>query len=117
MLRAEISQRLGWSWDRIGRNRHAEISGVPQRLVAHWSARRRAVARHAQKLIRNFEQNRGREPTPTERLELWGQATVQTREKKATDCLGTDLHKDWRRDAIELGYDPVALTASYRTAK
>ena len=116
VLRAELSRRMGWSWDRIGKTRHAEIAGVPQAIIDHWSTRRRQVARVAQRKIRAFEQKTGREPTPGERLQLWNEAAVQTRQAKR-DELGVDLHREWRSDAIALGYDPYALTASYRTAK
>ena len=116
VLRAEISQRLGWRWDRIGANRHAEIAGVPTDLIEAWSSRRRHVARRAQEKIRRFEKSRGREPTPGERLQLWNAATVQTRQSKDPDLLGDDPHRGWRRDAIDLGYDPAQLTRSYRTA-
>ena len=116
VLRAEISGRLGWSWDRIGTNRHAEIAGVPTDLVAHWSTRRRVVARKAQEKIRHFEKTRDREPTPEQRLQLWDEATVQTRERKRDD-LGKDLYGGWRADAIDLGHDPVGLISSYPTAE
>ena len=116
VLRAEISGRLGWSWDRIGTNRHAEIAGVPTDLVAHWSTRRRVVARKAQEKIRHFEKTRSREPTPEQRLQLWDEATVQTRERKRDD-LGKDLYRRWRADAIDLGHDPVGLISSYPTAE
>ena len=116
VLRAEISRRLGWSWDRIGTNRHAEIAGVPTDLVAHWSTRRRVVARRAQEKIRHFEKTRDREPTPEQRLQLWNEATVQTRERKRDD-LGKDLYRRWRADAIDLGHDPVGLISSYPTAE
>ena len=116
VLRAEISGRLGWSWDRIGTNRHAEIAGVPTDLVAHWSTRRRVVARRAQEKVRRFEKTRDREPTPEERLQLWNEATVQTRERKRDD-LGKDLYGGWRADAIGLGHDPVGLISSYPTAE
>lgn len=116
VLRAELSRRLGWNWDRIGTNRHAEVAGVPGDLLAHWSARRRAVEREAQRKVRHFEKTRGREPTPEERLRLWDEATVQTRDAK-DDTLGQDLHRGWRSDAIELGHDPAGLTSSYRTAE
>ena len=116
VLRAEISGRLGWSWDRIGTNRHAEIAGVPTDLVAHWSTRRRVVARKAQEKVRHFEKTRHREPTPEQRLRLWDEATVQTRERKRDD-LGKDLYRGWRADAIDLGHDPVGLISSYPTAE
>ena len=116
VIRAELSRRLGWQWDRIGQNRHAEVAGVPKPIIDHWSQRRRVVARAAQRKVRAFEKKTGREPTPEERLAMWNEATVQTREAKR-DELGTDLHREWRRDAIELGYHPPTLTASYRTAE
>ena len=30
VLRAELSHRLGWAWDRVGDNWHAELAGSPK---------------------------------------------------------------------------------------
>ncbi len=113
MLRAELSRRLGWSWDRVGDNWHAELAGSPRRLIAEWSTRRRQIARDAQAKIRRFETDQQREPTPAERAELWERAQRSTRPSKQDD---PDPHTRWHREAEALGIDPGHLTASYQTA-
>ena len=113
VLRAELSRRLGWSWDRVGDSWHAELAGAPRRLIAEWSTRRRQIDRAAQAKIRRFETDQQREPTPTERAELWARAQRSTRPSKQDD---PDPHTRWHREAEALGIDPVALTASYQTA-
>src|SRR3984957_17444551 len=50
-LRAELSQRLGVSWTAVDDNGVAEIEGVPQTLVEHWSARRQQMKALGDELI------------------------------------------------------------------
>ena len=114
VLRAELSRRLGWSWDRVGDSWHAELAGSPRRLIAEWSTRRRQIARAAQAKIRRFEADRQREPTPAERAELWARAQRSTRPSKQDD---PDPHTRWHREAEALGIDPAQVTASLRTAR
>ena len=114
VLRAELSRRLGWSWDRVGDSWHAEVAGSPRRLIAEWSTRRRQIDRAAQAKIRRFETDRQREPTPTERAELWARAQRSTRPAKQDD---PDPHTRWHREAEALGIDPAQVTASYQTAR
>ena len=85
VLRAELSRRLGWSWDRVGDHWHAELAGSPRRLIAEWSTRRRQIDRAAQAKIRRFETAQQREPTPAERAELWARAQRTTRPSKQDD--------------------------------
>ena len=114
VLRAELSRRLGWSWDRVGDSWHAELAGSPRRLIEEWSTRRRQIDRAAQAKIRRFETDQQREPTPTERAELWERAQRSTRPSKPDD---PDPHTRWHREAEALDIDPVALTASYQMAR
>ena len=114
VLRAELSRRLGWSWDRVGDSWHAELAGSPRRLIAQWSTRRRQIDRAAQAKIRRFETAQQREPTPAERAELWERAQRTTRPSKQDD---PDPHTRWHSEAEALDIDPVALTASFETAR
>ena len=114
VLRAELSRRLGWSWDRVGDSWHAELAGSPRRLIEEWSTRRRQIDRAAQAKIRRFEADQQREPTPTERAELWARAQRSTRPSKQDD---PDPHTRWHREAEALGIDPAQVTASYQTAR
>ena len=116
VLRVELSQRLGWHWDRVGANLHAEIAGADHSLSTMWSQRSRETAREAQRRIRDFEATSGREPTAEERLEIWNQATVASRASKDLHPLGGDPHQRWRKEAADTGVDPDALVGSYRDA-
>ena len=117
VLRVELSQRLGWHWDRVGSNLHAEIAGADHSLSTMWSQRSRETAREAQRRIRDFEATNGREPAAEERLEIWNQATVASRASKDLHPLGEDPHERWRREATDAGVDPAALVGSYRNAE
>ena len=116
VLRTEISQRLGWHWDRVGQNLHAEIAGTDNRLSVMWSQRSREVAREAQRRIRDFETTRKREPTTTERLTIWDQATVASRATKDLEAL-TDPFQRWHHEADDAGIDADELLGSYPTAQ
>ena len=113
VLRAELSQRLGWSWDRVGDNWHAELAGRPEDLISEWSARHRDIAKFAQAKVRAFEEEHKREPTPTERLDLWDKAKRHTRKPKETYG---DSHARWRAEAEAAGVTPDALAAELRSA-
>lgn len=116
VLRVELSRRLGWNWDRVGANLHAEIAGCDSSLSTMWSQRSRDVTREAQRRIRSFEASVGREPTTDERLEIWDQATVASRASKKLQPLGGDPHRRWRHEAADAGVDADTLIESYRGA-
>ena len=113
VLRAELSHRLGWAWDRVGDNWHAELAGSPKPLTDAWSKRMRVIARAAQAKVRAFEANYEREPTPDERVHLWHQAQRDTRPAKQDD---SDPRDRWCAEAAALGIDPAEQTAAYRHA-
>ena len=113
VLRAELSQRLGWTWDRVGGNWHADLAGSPRPLLNAWSSRHRQIAAAAGKKVRDFEQKTKREPTPEERKRLWQEAWADTRPGKQDD---PDPHARWRREAEALGVDPDRQMETYRTA-
>ncbi|MYH71449.1 relaxase domain-containing protein [Candidatus Poribacteria bacterium] len=117
VLRAELSRRLGWSWDRIDERLHAEVAGSPQHLIETWSSRSRDTAREAGRRVRQFEADTGREPTVQERIEIWNQAAVATRQSKKLLSLDGDPHDRWRAEAIQLGLDPAKTVAGYRSAR
>lgn len=114
VLRAELSQRLGWSWDRVGDNWHAEVAGQSGDLTAEWSSRHREIAKAAQAKVRAFEAEHKREPTPAERMAIWQDANRQTRQDKQHE---SDPHVRWRREAQELGVEPETLMEDLRTAQ
>ena len=116
VLRAEVSRRLGWSWDRIDGRLHADIAGSPQDLIEAWSSRSREVAEEAGRRISRFEASTGREPAAAERLEMWQRATVASRQSKKLLPLEGDPHARWRAEAAELGIDAEQVVAGYLTA-
>ncbi len=116
VLRTELSRRLGWSWDRVGDNLHAEIAGNPAELSEYWSHRSREIAREAQRRVRKFEKQRQRAATVEERLELWNAATIASRATKRYG-VGEDPHTGWRTEAAALGVEPEQQLSLYRTAQ
>ena len=114
VLRAEISQRLGWNWNPVDQTLHAEISGTPRRLTDHWSKRRAALNREAGRQVAVFEETRGREPTPAERVAIWEQAALKTRPPKPGQP--QDPHRNWREEAAALGIDPGRQNRIWETA-
>ena len=117
VLRAELSRRLGWSWDRIDERLHADVAGSPEHLIEAWSSRSRETAREAGRRVRQFEADTGREPTAQERIEIWNQAAVATRQSKKLLGLDGDPHDRWRAEAAQLGIDADTTMAGYRTAR
>lgn len=115
VLRAEISLRLGWEWDAVGENLHAEIAGTSPQLTDLWSKRSKAIARDANRSITAFEENMGREPTADERLAIWDEATIRTRPPKAEEH--EDPHLKWHTEASDLGIDPAGQMHRYQTAQ
>ena len=117
VLRAELSRRLGWSWDRIDDRLHADLAGSPKDLIEAWSSRSRDVAREAGRRVRKFEATTGREPTPDERIEIWNQAAVSSRQSKSLLPLEGDPHERWRAEAAELGIDADEVVDGYWSAR
>ncbi|WP_420431917.1 MobF family relaxase [Candidatus Poriferisocius sp.] len=116
VLRAEVSRRLGWSWDRIDGRLHADVAGSPEELIEAWSSRRRDVAKEAGQRVRDFESRTGREPTAEQRLEIWNRAAVASRRSKKLLPLEGDPHVRWRAEAAELGIDAGHAVAGYEAA-
>ncbi len=116
VLRAEVSRRLGWSWDRIDDRLHADVAGSPEDLIEAWSSRRRDVAKEAGQRVRDFESRAGREPTAEERLEIWNRAAVASRRSKKLLPLEGDPHVRWRAEAADLGIDAEQAVAGFEAA-
>ena len=117
VLRAEVSRRLGWSWDRIDDRLHADVAGSPKELIEAWSSRRRDVAKEAGRRVGDFESRMGREPTAEERLEIWNRAAVASRHSKKLLPLEGDPHVRWQAEAAELGIDAAQVVDGFRTAR
>jgi conjugative relaxase-like TrwC/TraI family protein len=100
---------FGWELHIRGTNMHphAEISGVPDRLVDEFSSRTRDIDRAAERLIAEYVATHGRQPTNAMRIRLRAQATIETRPAKEIRSL-VDLTNEWRARASRvLGTDPT----------
>jgi hypothetical protein len=79
---AYVAEKLGMRWlsrpDGFGR----DLVGVPAESLTLFSKRTAAITPTAQKLIREFTQATGREPSNRERAKLCEQATLLTRKAK-----------------------------------
>jgi conjugative relaxase-like TrwC/TraI family protein len=108
-LRAELTARLKLSWTPVDRNGIAEIEGVPQELVDHWSTRRKEVTAAAKVLIAEREQALGRRLSNLERSEAHQLAAYRTRGAKGEETHSTaELRAGWREEAEALGLGPSA---------
>ncbi|MEU6559404.1 MobF family relaxase [Nocardia nova] len=79
-----------------------EIVGVPLALIQHWSRRDTAIKARLGELTVRFQQQCGREPTPTEMWELAETATLQTRPIKHRLRSWAEQRRDWRTEAAAL---------------
>jgi conjugative relaxase-like TrwC/TraI family protein len=111
-LRAELTQRLAVEWTAVDDNGVAEIEGVPQRLIAHWSARRQQVKATGDGLIANRAAELGRSLTDNERAECFQIAAYRTRTPKIdADTPTEQLRGHWRAEAEAWGLSPENWTA------
>jgi conjugative relaxase-like TrwC/TraI family protein len=76
-----------------------EIAGIEAALLAHWSTRRRTVENRTAELVRQFERDHERPPTPTEKLDLAQQATLDTRPGKHQPRSEAEQRRAWTAEA------------------
>jgi conjugative relaxase-like TrwC/TraI family protein len=89
-----------------------EIAGVDPRLIQLWSTRRRDITVRASELANLFQNDHGRPPTPSERQELFQQATLETREAKHEPRSRNEQQAMWWQQAVELlGEDALRAMA------
>ena len=106
-LRAESEARLGVVWGPVDRNGQADIVGVPEGLVTHYSKRRLALEAVAKVKIAESEVLLGRSLTAEERRRAYERATLETRVSKAhPEVSDQGLHDRWLADAIDAGFAP-----------
>ncbi|WP_415853291.1 MobF family relaxase [Sinomonas sp. G460-2] len=101
---------LGWEQREMGRDRNPAwaISAVPEGLVAEFSTRSRHIEAEKDRLIEEYVQRHGRQPSTATILKLRAQASLATRPEKEVRSLA-DLTADWRRRAGGmLGEDATA---------
>jgi conjugative relaxase-like TrwC/TraI family protein len=107
-LRAELTGRLGVEWNPPV-NGIAEITGMPDTVLAEFSSRTSDVNRRVDIKLDRFIDMMGREPTPRERWKLEREAAVDSRPAKPDALDATVLHAGWEAQTRALGVDPVEL--------
>jgi conjugative relaxase-like TrwC/TraI family protein len=106
-LRSELTRRLGVAW-REPENGIAEIAGVPDQVLALFSARTDDITRRLNDKLDRFEATFEREPTPRERWRLEREAVLDSRPTKAEALDAGELHAHWSDQLQALG-DPERL--------
>ncbi len=94
---------VGWEAREMGRDRNPAwaISAVPEKLVADFSSRSRQIEQDKNRLIAEYVERHGRQPSPTTVIKLRAQATLATRPEKQVRSLA-DLTTEWRARATHL---------------
>ena len=106
-LRAELTRKLGVSWTEVDEKGIAEVEGVPEALVVHWSTRRREVEELARQLIAEKEAAHGRSLGANDRAACFQVAAYRTRAPKAGAEIPTsELRAKWRTEAGAWGFSP-----------
>ncbi len=106
-LRAESETRLGVVWGPVDRNGQADIQGVPEALMKHYSKRCTAVEAEARARIAESEHILERSLTPQERRRTYERAVLDTRDAKDhAEVFDEGLHDRWHADADAAGFAP-----------
>lgn len=94
---------VGWEAREMGRDRNPAwaITAVPEKLVAEFSSRSRQIEQEKNRLIAEYVERHGRQPSPTTVIKLRAQATLATRPEKQVRSLA-DLTAEWRARATHL---------------
>ncbi|MGJ0203570.1 relaxase domain-containing protein [Leucobacter sp. gxy201] len=110
VLSDHLARILGVGWEArergAGRSTAWEIAGVPQELMDEFSSRTRDIEQVKDRLVADYAQKHGRQPSPKLLWQFRQQATLETRPPKQYHSL-SDLTAQWReRAARMLGEDP-----------
>lgn len=105
MLADRLTGMLGLGWKMYVRGRnlhpHAEIIGVPQRLIEEFSSRTRDIDVATESLVAGYLASQGHAPSDAMKIRLRAQATLTTRPEKDVRSLAA-LTTDWRSRAAGL---------------
>ena len=109
VLSDHLARILGVGWEArergAGRSTAWEIAGVPQELMDEFSSRTRDIEHVKDRLVAEYIQKHGRQPSPRLLWQFRQQATLETRPPKQHHSL-SDLTAQWReRAARMLGED------------
>lgn len=104
-----LTRMFGVRWEArdMGRDRNPAwaIAAVPEELVAEFSSRSRHIEVEKNRLIEQYVQAHGRQPSTATIIKLRAQATLTTRPEKEVRALA-DLTREWRKRASRvLGTD------------
>ncbi|HLS14671.1 MAG TPA: MobF family relaxase, partial [Beutenbergiaceae bacterium] len=107
-----LSRTLGVKWEsrEMGRDRNPTwaISSVPEELMVEFSSRSREINAEKDRLIAEYVERHGRQPSTATIIKLRAQATLSTRPEKQVRSLA-DLTAEWRQRATGvLGQDATA---------
>ncbi|MGI9017617.1 MAG: MobF family relaxase [Euzebya sp.] len=107
VLADHLTRDLGVVWQQrergLDRNPVWEIAGVPAELVAAFSSRAGSIDVATDRLIAEYRQQHGRQPSRRTVIRLRQQATLSSRPDKVQRSLA-DLTEDWRtRATVVLG--------------
>ncbi|MFA5607274.1 MAG: MobF family relaxase [Leucobacter sp.] len=100
-----MTRTFGVEWETrdMGRDRNPAwaISAVPEALVSEFSTRSRHIEVEKNRLIADYIEKHGKQPTTATILKLRAQATLETRPEKQVRSLA-ELTDDWRTRATRL---------------
>lgn len=116
VLADHLTRALGVGWEARergpGRSTAWEITGVPQELMDEFSSRTRDIEQVKDRLVAEYIDKHGRQPSPKLLWQFRQQATLETRPPKQQHSL-SELTAQWRdRATRQLGEDaPTWATA------
>lgn len=110
-LRAELTNRLGVTWDQVTEG-PVDMVCIPERVRDVLSQRSVQVKAKLDKLIGRWsDEHDGADPDRRTIAKLERRAAVSSRPAKVHGVDGTALHDTWADQARAVGFDPDALTA------
>lgn len=103
LLADRLTRDLGVEWELrqrgADRNPQWEITGISDDLITEFSSRSREIDLAKDKLIAEYVDKHGRQPSASTTIELRAQATLATRPPKEIRSLA-DLTAEWRERAL-----------------
>ncbi len=110
-LRAELTTRLGVTWDPIDGGQ-ADLACIPDTIRDLLSKRTVQVRAKLDELIERWsEEHDGAEPDVLTVAALERRAVLASRPSKTHGVDAADLHRRWTQEARGLGFDPTVLRA------
>ena len=102
VLADRLSGTFGLRWEArdrgADRNPQWEIAGVTEELIREFSSRTREIEKEKDRLIQEYVERHGRQPSNATIVQLRAQATLATRPEKEVRSLA-DLTGEWRQRA------------------